>query len=179
MFFSVKRRLLAQTVCAHARKRFFWDVGCSPILYVRTWYHTVVCRPIPGTNVENNTFPTLKPRLVLSPLKPIDETAGTPSVLLAAVTLSMRQQVHPVFCWPQLSRTAARLFCVLGGLHLRSGVPGLRSLVPINTNPTLKLRHFLLPYRLLLPYTFFFRSKTKISGVRADFYCRLIFLVPH
>ena len=51
VFSSVKRRLLAQKVCAHARKLFGGDFGCSPILYVRTWYHTVVCRLIPGTNV--------------------------------------------------------------------------------------------------------------------------------
>ena len=52
----------------------------------------------------------------------IDETAGTPSVLLAAVTLSMRQQVHALFRWPQLSRTAVRLLCP--GWASRSLVPG-------------------------------------------------------
>ena len=53
--------------------------------------------------------------------------------------------------------------------------PCLRSLVPSNTNPTLKPRHFLLPCRLLLPYTFFFHTKTKINRIRADFCCRLNF----
>ena len=29
--------------------RCLFFFGCSPILYVRAWYHTVVCRLIPGT----------------------------------------------------------------------------------------------------------------------------------
>ena len=74
----------------------------------------------------------------------IDETAGTPSVLLAAVTLSMRQQVHPLFRWPQLSRTAARLLCVLRRLPRNwQGSARWYQVRPYaSTYPTLKPRLF-------------------------------------
>ena len=89
---------------------------------IGTWYHAVVCRLTLCEAVSRIEFGSIDPNERLMMSESIDETAGTPSVLLAAVTLSMRQQVHALFRWPQLSRTAARLLCVLGGLHQRSGV---------------------------------------------------------
>ena len=99
----------------------------------------------------------------------IDETAGTPSVLLAAVTLSMRQQVHPLFRWLQLSRTAARLLCVLGGLHQRSGI----------ALPTLAGTIIIAVQTFIAVQIFLFHAKTEIGRIRADFYCRTDFFVLH
>ena len=96
----------------------------------------------------------------------IDETADTPTVLLAAVTLSMRQQVHLLLRWPQLSRTAARLLCVLGGLHQRSGV----ALSTLAGTIIIAVQTF------IAVQIFLFHAKTKIGRIRADFYCRTDFL---
>ena len=109
-----------------------------------TWYHAVVCRLTLCEAVSRIEFGSIDPneRLIMS--ESIDETAGTPSVLLAAVTLSMRQQVHPLFRWPQLSRTAARLLCVLGGLPRNwQGSARWYQVHPYaSTYPTLKPRLF-------------------------------------
>ena len=45
---------------AGTRRSVFFFFGCSPILYVRTWYHTVVA-------FDNNSIlrTPLKPRLVV------------------------------------------------------------------------------------------------------------------
>ena len=79
-------------------------------------------------------------RLIMS--DSIDETAGTP----------------------------ARLLCVLGGLHQRSGCcvswKGFtREVIAVQTFIAVQM--------------FLFHAKTKIGRIRADFYCRTDFFVLH
>ena len=87
----------------------------------------------------------------------IDETAGTPSLSLAAVvTHSRGVVVCPGWASPEKRNRSvyARWYQVdRYPLH--------------NTNPTLKPRYFLLPCRLLLPYSFFLpcRCADVFSGV--------------
>ena len=76
----------------------------------------------------------------------------------------MRQQVHSLFRWPQLSRTAARLLCVLGGLHQRSGV-ALSTLAGT--------RYMRIRYIIRTPH-----ENQDNFYCRADFYCRTDFFPP-
>ena len=116
----------------------------------------------------------------------IDETAGTPSLSLAAVVTHSREVV---VCpgWASPEKRSHPVHARWYQVHT----------YPVhNTNPTLKPRHFLLPCRFLLPYRFccstlkprlveyvqtfiaaqifLFYTKTKISRThapRADVYC--------
>ena len=78
----------------------------------------------------------------------------------------MRQQVHPLFRWPQLSRAAVPLLCVLGRLHQRSGV----ALSTLAGTIIIVVQTFNAVQIVL------FHARTKIGRRRADFYCRTDFL---